>query len=306
VLGTPETSIEMGASLSSLGFDSLMAVELMNRIDLDFGVEVPVMQLLQGPSIERLASSILDALQMAVGESQAVPETAMLQHGGAAQPSHQILQDVPDALTLSQRAVQILLRSALRLVARIEVQGLEHIPHKGTVLLAGNHVNQFDALLLFAFAPRRVTAFAAAYLETRRWKGWFMSRMLNAIYVVRGESDQTAIATAIEVLRGGGVVAIAPEGTRSGTGVLGRAHTGVAYLSGASLAPVVPVVAYGQEGAITYWRSLRRVPIFVAVGRPVQAHDGPVTGAALEGYTARVMRQIASLLPPAYRGMWSD
>ena len=61
-LGMMADRLDPALPLSSLGFDSLMAVQLKNQIEADFGVVVPMIQFLQGPSVEGLAPSILALL----------------------------------------------------------------------------------------------------------------------------------------------------------------------------------------------------------------------------------------------------
>jgi phthiocerol/phenolphthiocerol synthesis type-I polyketide synthase D len=45
-----------------MGLDSLMAVELKNRVELDLGIPLPVIDLLQGPSVAQLATLLLERL----------------------------------------------------------------------------------------------------------------------------------------------------------------------------------------------------------------------------------------------------
>jgi hypothetical protein len=62
VLGFAAGKLDGSVSLTSLGFDSLMAVQLKNRIEADLGVTAPMIEFLQGPSAERLTGIILEAL----------------------------------------------------------------------------------------------------------------------------------------------------------------------------------------------------------------------------------------------------
>jgi acyl transferase domain-containing protein len=63
VLGFVPARLDPTAPLSSFGFDSLMAVQLKNRIEADLGLVVPMIQFLQGPSVEQLVPVLLDAAQ---------------------------------------------------------------------------------------------------------------------------------------------------------------------------------------------------------------------------------------------------
>ena len=62
VLGLKTQQLSLERPLDSLGMDSLMALELKNRIEQDLGVDLPVVTLLQGPTIRELAAQLLDYL----------------------------------------------------------------------------------------------------------------------------------------------------------------------------------------------------------------------------------------------------
>jgi len=94
--------------------------------------------------------------------------------------------------------------------------------------------------------PRPLTGFAKA--ET--WDNPAMAMLFDlwqAIPIRRGEVDLEAIRQALSVLQSGGILAVAPEGTRSGHGRLGRGNPGVVLLAQMSGAPLLPLVYYGGE-----------------------------------------------------------
>jgi myxalamid-type polyketide synthase MxaE and MxaD len=62
VLGQSASRLDLQQPLSNLGLDSLMAVELKNRIAMDLGVNVPIVTFLSGPSVEQAASQLLHLL----------------------------------------------------------------------------------------------------------------------------------------------------------------------------------------------------------------------------------------------------
>ena len=62
VLGLSASKLDVQQPLSNLGLDSLMAVELKNRIAVDLGVNVPMVKFLQGPSVDQAATQVLDQL----------------------------------------------------------------------------------------------------------------------------------------------------------------------------------------------------------------------------------------------------
>jgi len=71
VLGFGRDRLDPAQALSTLGFDSLMAVQLKNRLESQLMVSVPMVQLLQGPSVDQLAAAVLDLLPQAAPSSLA-------------------------------------------------------------------------------------------------------------------------------------------------------------------------------------------------------------------------------------------
>lgn len=201
-----------------------------------------------------------------------------------------------------QRVVQIL----VRLLARVHVEGLEHIPRTGPFILAINHLSLLDAPVMFSFLPRRAVVFAADKWQRVPGINWALSAVGTAIYVARGQPDRRALRQALTVLRSGGILAMAPEGTRSRTGGLIQGHEGVAYLATRAPAPILPAVAYGQEKALHCWKRLRRPAIHVRFGALMELPPGRHSMEQLHLYTEQLMVTLARMLPPSYRGVYAD
>ncbi|GET38793.1 type I polyketide synthase [Microseira wollei] len=77
VLGFSATKLDIAKPLTSLGLDSLMAIELRNRLNKETGVNLPVMKIIQGPSISQLAELILEELALAKIMLSALPSTEL-------------------------------------------------------------------------------------------------------------------------------------------------------------------------------------------------------------------------------------
>jgi acyl carrier protein len=67
VLGLSPSQLDIQQPLTNLGLDSLMAVELKNRISADLGVNVPMVKFLQGFSVAQAATSLLEQLTAEAG-----------------------------------------------------------------------------------------------------------------------------------------------------------------------------------------------------------------------------------------------
>ncbi len=141
----------------------------------------------------------------------------------------------------------VVLGPLLWLIGRPEVEGAQHIPRTGPVILAANHNAFVDSLYLPLVVRRRLTFVAKAEYFTG-WRQWFF-RAAGQIPIDRGGGGAAAraLATATGILAAGRVWAIYPEGTRSPDGRLYRGRTGMARVAVATGVPVVPVALSGTR-----------------------------------------------------------
>ncbi len=206
------------------------------------------------------------------------------------------------------RVVRGVIGIVLRILARLEVEGVEHIPAEGPFLLVTNHLHWLDPPLLAVVFPHRPYLFAAEKWERHWFLGPFM-RSLEAIFIRRGEVDRKALRQGLAVLEGGGVLGLAPEGTRSKTGALQRGRSGAAYIAYRTGAPLVPVATMGQEEVFPSVRRLRRATVRVAYGpmfEPPPPAVGKFSPEEVHAFAEEIMYRLAALLPPKYRGVYED
>jgi 1-acyl-sn-glycerol-3-phosphate acyltransferase len=205
------------------------------------------------------------------------------------------------------RFVHGVIGGIIRLLARLEVEGLEHLPDQGPVMVAVNHLHWLDAPVIFAALPVRSEVWAAEKWENRFFIG-ALFRSLDAIFIHRGEVDRKALGEAIRRLKAGALLGLAPEGTRSKTGGLQQGKTGVAYLAFRVGAPVVPCVCYGQEKVFGSLRRGRRARVQVVFGAsvPVPEVEGKARPDDLRAFTEEIMLRMAAMLPPEYRGVYAE
>ncbi|MFI5907582.1 lysophospholipid acyltransferase family protein [Dactylosporangium sp. NPDC051541] len=193
---------------------------------------------------------------------------------------------------------------ALRWGWRPRVHGLHHIPPGGAIL-AGNHLSVADELFLGALVPRHVAFWAKAeYFRGHRLAGMLV-RGLGAIPVERagGRAVLTAFAAAVPVLRGGGLVAVFPEGTRSPDGRLYRGRTGAVRLARQAGVPIVPFAVTGTDAVQPI--DARRPRL--ATGTRIEVRFGPAADvaegsvrAATDGVMARIGELSGQEYVPSY------
>lgn len=129
---------------------------------------------------------------------------------------------------------------------RLELAGVEHVPRRGPVILAANHIGFMDGPLLAIMSPRPVHVMTKSEMFEGRAAGFMHA--VGQLPVEREVTDVGAVRSALRVLRDGGVVGVFPESTR-GAGTLETMRGGAAYLAMVTGAPIVPVAFLGTRSA---------------------------------------------------------
>ena len=212
-------------------------------------------------------------------------------------------------MTIAYQVVTSSIKGLLYVLCRIDDAQLAQVPERGPLIVATNHINFLEAPVLYThMAPRPVTGFVKAENLEHPFFGPLLFGLWKGIPLQRGEAAVTAFRQASQVLKEGGILAVAPEGTRSGHGRLQQGLPGVAFLALLNSAPVLPVVHYGGEQFWSRLRRLRRTDFHIVVGQPFHLDGGgvKVTRQVRQQMANEVMYQMAALLPPAYRGIYSD
>jgi 1-acyl-sn-glycerol-3-phosphate acyltransferase len=203
--------------------------------------------------------------------------------------------------------VQGVIRFLFLTLSHPRTTGLESCPPQGPAILAVNHLSYFDGPMVLAMLPRRVRPMAAERLRRHVFFGPVMVAT-GAVFIRRGiggQLDRAALRALLEILEGGGCVAVAIEGTRSPDGKLQEGKNGVAYLAAKSGAPLIPAAVWGTEEIWPAWRRFRRAEVHLSLGAPVtldpQALDvSTLDVSTLDKSTRTIMSRIAALLPAQY------
>ncbi len=202
----------------------------------------------------------------------------------------------------------VLIKLLTRILARVEVIGRQNVPLTGAGILVTNHVNAVEPLLLYTVLPRHITALSKIELWDSPITG-LIATSLGAIPLKRGQLDVGAIRQALRVLEAGGMMGVAPEGTRSRHGRLQRGQPGVVLLAlRVPHALIVPVAVSGQEHLAANVLKLRRTPIRMVFGQGFYVDDlGQRASHELrQRIVDEIMMQIAALLPVENRGVYHE
>lgn len=204
------------------------------------------------------------------------------------------------------RTVRAIVRVLFGLVVCQEYIGVEHFPAEPPYIMVANHLAVFDAPALLILCPHTVRAFAASKHKRNPFYRTLLVTM-GAIWVERGEVDRKALRGALDVLKRGEVLGLAPEGTRArGTYALQKGKTGAAYIAARADVPIVPVALTGTEQIKRDLPRLRRAHVRIVVGEPFHLPEsGRIRGQKLHEYTDLIMHRIAELLPEEYRGVYA-
>jgi 1-acyl-sn-glycerol-3-phosphate acyltransferase len=155
-------------------------------------------------------------------------------------------------------------------VLRVRVHHRDRIPAAGPVVLVANHSAFVDGPLLFGLLGRRAVFLVKQ--EMFRGPAGRLLPLIGQLPVRRGEPDRAPLLAAVGVLRGGGLVAVFPEGTR-GSGEVAAAQHGAAWLARTAGAVVLPVVCRGTRRRDGTGRRFRP-RVDVLVGEPLPAPAG--------------------------------
>ncbi len=188
-----------------------------------------------------------------------------------------------------------------RVLFRLEVRGLEHIPESEGCLLACNHASYLDPpLAASAIVDRPVHFMARGTLFRFPVFGGFLHR-LGAIPLDRDRSDLSALRKGVKLLKDGRTLCLFPEGTRTGNGLLQEAKGGIGFIIAKAGVPVIPVYI---EGSYKAWskdsRIIRPCKIRVLYGEPIYPDQLPLTDDGKPDFSRTgelVMSRISGLSP---------
>ena len=307
---TKKPSVHLEDNLElDLGFDSLARVEMLATLEGIFDVKVPddaaaelftVRELIERVRALRTAGAAPSAPERRRGWSEILgetpPEVARMV-AASNRPSANLI-------TAGSRGLCVAL---FRSLYRLRIEGREHVPPGGPLILVANHTSFFDAFILVAALPGRV-AQQVFYLGFE----WFFRHPVLAwwgrgVRVIPVDMDTylvRALQASARVLRDGKILCVFPEGERSNDGRVRAFRKGTGILVRELTVPVLPVHITGSFEAWPRGRSLPRLhPLRIRFGPVITAEqllkgDGPRGADDAETVALRLRERVIALGQP--------
>jgi 1-acyl-sn-glycerol-3-phosphate acyltransferase len=210
---------------------------------------------------------------------------------------------------MKYKTLRSIIRFVMNIIADVEIVGMENLP-QGNVLLAANHLGRLDtAILLYAIDREDIIIAIAEKYKNHPLFG-AMGRAVDAVWLNRFEADFSALREILVRMKKGGMMVIAPEGTRSKTEALQEGKMGVAFLASKSGYPVLPIALSGTEdrAVMSNLKRFRRSKIRAVAGElfTIEIPKGKGREQAMREATDEIMCQIGAILPEKYRGVYTD
>lgn len=180
----------------------------------------------------------------------------------------------------------------------VHIYGLENVPETGAVIVAPNHVSNFDPPLIGCALPRHINFMAKEEL----FHNFFMRHLitwLGAFPVRRNAVDKIAIRKAMDILKNGLVLGIFPEGRRNPYHEMGEFHDGVASLALRMGVPVIPTAIIGSEEMI-------RGKIAITFAPPVVVEKQKATSGNIAVVNAKIREAIETMKTAYENGEYTN
>ena len=169
--------------------------------------------------------------------------------------------------TLLRRIILWSLTRLFRWIMKLEVRGMENVPLDGALIVASNHITNFDVIPMQLALPRVIFFMGKAELFKFPLID-IVFRNCGAFPVHRGEKDAWAMRHALKVLEHGQTLGMFPEGHRSKGKGLALAKTGAARLAIEANCPILPMTITGSDQFFNPFRIARGDGDFSSIALP--------------------------------------
>ncbi len=190
---------------------------------------------------------------------------------------------------------KVLMQLPMRMIYRMTVSGREHIPPKNEkgFILAANHISNIDPIMLGLIMKQQLYFMAKEELFENQFVGWVLHH-IGAFSVARGKGDMQAVNYAEDIIKADRTLGIFPEGTRSKSGELLKAKSGVILIAGSTGGDILPacITAFPNK-------PFRRKHVHIAFGEMIENEKLGLTGtknlAQIKAASKMLMADIANL-----------
>ena len=183
-------------------------------------------------------------------------------------------------------SLEIVARAIARLLYRVKVLGLEHVPANGGALIIANHLSYVDVVVLQLACPRPLRYLGFKGLRAN----WFFNLVFRwcGVIGVSARNPTEGVRLTVKALQAGELVCVFPEGNISRTGQLMALKKGFEIMARRAGVPVVPAAVDGLWGSLFsfagnryIWKSPRVMPTpcCVAFGEPIPPERADVATA---------------------------
>ena len=162
----------------------------------------------------------------------------------------------------------------LKTLFRFRAVGREHVPTKGGLIIASNHLSYVDPVLVGAAVAKRPLRYMA---KSELFRVPLLRDLISVLgaFPVERSVGYEGIKAAIDMIQRGDALVLFPEGTRSRTGKLGEAKPGVGWIIYETGATVIPASIAGSERIMPVGGKMMRffAKVEVRFGKAVRLDD---------------------------------
>ncbi len=200
-----------------------------------------------------------------------------------------------------RKSMSFIARMLLDLLADVQINNRDRLPHKGPIILAGNHVAVLESVMMIAYTPGNVEYIGTGDIPFDPNYA-FITNTYGLIPINRGNLDRRGLQTGLDVLRQDGILGIFPEGGIWDPAQM-QAQSGIAWLSYKAKAPILPIGFGGIKGGLQKALSLKHPHLSINIGNlipPVTIEDNALSKKEnLANAAQKVLTEIRSLIPKA-------
>jgi len=179
----------------------------------------------------------------------------------------------------------------------LRVFGAENAPKQGSAIIVCNHLSMVDPFVV-GYAAGRLVSFMGKEELFRTPVVGFLIRKVGAFPVDRSRRDPASMRTALSVLKGGELLGMFPEGTRSTSGELLEMRAGAVRLASRTGTPIIPAAVINTDKALPPGKFIRPARIGIRFGEPLsltELYERPKDPEALERALQQVKDRIETL-----------